>query len=56
VGEPLLLKTPLKLITPLCGWSVPLFAKLWIVVVPVATLLRNVPALLNGWLALQQCW
>src|SRR5438067_106946 len=57
-GDPLLVNVEFNAITPLLGCIVPLLAKpmVWIVVVPVAVLLRKVPALLNGWPAAQQCW
>src|SRR3954469_17236870 len=58
VGDPLLLKTPVNAITPLFGCNVPLFVKplLAMVVVPVAVLLRKVPALLKACPEAQQCW
>src|SRR3954452_5240857 len=54
-GDPLLVKV-VKAITPLSASIVPLFAKVVIGVVPTAPLFRNVPALLQGCPAPQQCW
>src|SRR3954468_24580548 len=45
-----------KLTVPLCTSTVPLLLKpsFWRMVVPVATLFRNVPALFNAWAAAPQ--
>src|SRR3954451_20669018 len=57
-GEPLLVNVELSWINPLFSCIVPLLAKgmLWIVVVPVAVLFRNVPVLLKPCAAAQQFW